>query len=463
MTSCRARRVAAVGVALVAFSSLTACDSVREDLLAADDPDIISPEAVKSAAGADALRIGALGRLRGLGPGGGGSNGTAWTQGGLLVDEWKSANTFSQHNETDERKVQDNNSVVLSMLRDAYRVRTSALEAINGLREFKPTPAANIGQMYFAMGYAEMTLAENFCNGTPLGDASTGAIQYGPPRSNAEVFALALAHLDSGLTLAAATDAASTVIRHSLAVAKARVLLNLGRFTEVAAAVNGVPTNFAFNATFALTSGDNAMWSINASAKRFVVGDSVDPAGRIINALPFASARDPRVPVSGTSTGTSPAGRGFDNSTNMITLNLFGRSDPAPYVSGLDARLFEAEVRLRADDFSGMMTILNALRAAPQSLGAVTTTAMAALAVPTTKDAAINLYFREKAFWTFSRGMRLPDLRRLVRQYGRAATAVYPSGTFFKTNQPYGTVVVFPVMREELANPEFTGCTNLNP
>ena len=53
-----------------------------------------------------------LSRLRDLGPGGGGSNGTVWTQGGLLVDEWKSSNTFFQHNETDERKVQDNNSVV---------------------------------------------------------------------------------------------------------------------------------------------------------------------------------------------------------------------------------------------------------------------------------------------------------------------------------------------------------------
>jgi hypothetical protein len=56
--------------------------------------------------------------------------------------------------------------------------------------------------------------------------------------------------------------------------------------------------------------------------------------------------------------------------------------------------------------------------------------------------------------------MRLGDLRRLIRQYGRTQDKVFPTGTFFKTNTAYGDDVNFPVMREELANPEFTGCTN---
>lgn len=378
------------------------------------------------------------------------------------MDEWKSSNTFSQHNDTDERKNQDNNSVALAMLRSLYRARTSSYEAINGLREFKPTPASSVGQMYLILAYAEMSLAENFCNGIPLGDASTGVIEYGPPLSNVAVYNVALAHADSGLALSSAADAATVAIRNALLINKARILVNLGRFSDVNAVVSGVPTNYRFNATFAVTSGDNALWSINTSQKRFVVGDSVDPAGRILNAIPFVSARDPRIPTVGTSTGTSPAGRGFDNQTNFVQQNLFGRSDPMPYLSGVDARLYEAEVLLRADNYTGMMTILNALRAAPQNLGAITTPAMAALPVPTTKDAAIDLYFREKAFWTFSRGMRLPDLRRLMRQYGRTEAQVFPRGTFFKTNQPYGTDINFPIFREELTNPEFTGCTDRN-
>ena len=451
------RSVAAVG-GLALLLPLGACESVRDDLLAADDPDIISPDAVKSPEGAEALRIGALSRLRAITAGGEG----AWLLGGLLVDEWKSSDTFLQRNETDERKVQDNNANVQGMLRDLYRPRTNAREAIDALREFKPTPAANIGQMYFVMGFAEMTLAENFCNGIPFGDASTGTVTYGPPISNAEAFAMALAHFDSGLTTTAATDAFSVSVRHSLSLAKARTLIHLGRFADAATAVAAVPTNYQLNSTFSLTAGSNQIWSLNTSAKRWTVGDSFDVAGRIRNAIPFASARDPRLPVIGTATGTSPAGRGFDNQTNFIYQTLWGRTDATPIVSGLDARLIEAEAKLQANDLAGMTTILNALRTSAQSLGAITTPVMTALTTPATKDAAIDLYFREKAFWTFGRGQRLPSLRRLVRQYGRTQDNVFPQGTFFKTSTPYGPDVNFPVTRDELNNPEFTGCTDRN-
>ena len=87
--------------ALVVASVLSAgCDRIREDLLAAEDPDIINPSTVTTAEAADALRIGALARFRSITAG---SEGT-WQDGGLLVDEWKSSNTFFQHNETDQRQ-----------------------------------------------------------------------------------------------------------------------------------------------------------------------------------------------------------------------------------------------------------------------------------------------------------------------------------------------------------------------
>ncbi len=50
-------------------------------------------------------------------------------------------------------------------------------------------------------------------------------------------------------------------------------------------------------------------------------------------------------------------------------------------------------------------------------------------------------------------GTRLSDLRRLVRQYGRAATSVFPSGPYRKGGV-YGTDPNFPVpTQEELQNP----------
>jgi hypothetical protein len=330
------RGVARAGVIAAAVLLLGACDRIKNDLLEAPDPDVISPGSVNSPEAAEALRIGAISRLRNITAGGEG----AWMLGGLLTDEWKSGDTFLQRNETDQRTIQENNANVQGMMREIYRARTTAREALIGLQTYKPTPTANLGQMYFVMGFSEITLAESFCNGTPLGDASTGVPVYGPPLSNQEVFQLALAHFDSALTQSAATDAFATGIRNSAAIGKARALMNLGQFAAAATAVANVPTNFMSTATFALTSGDNQIWSLNNSAKRWVVGDSFDVATTLIpNALPFASAGDPRVKSTGTSTGTSPAGKAFDGSTNFIRQELWGRSEPTPIVSGIDARL----------------------------------------------------------------------------------------------------------------------------
>lgn len=449
------RGIVAAGAMLSATLAFTACDNITDSLLEATDPDVIEPGTINTPEAAEALRIGALGRFRNITAGGEG----AWLLGGLLTDEWKSGDTFLQRNETDQRQIQENNGNVQGMLREIYRARTNALEALNALDEFKPDPASSRAELYFVIGFAEITLAEAFCNGAPLSDASTGTPVYGPPLSNAEIFTAALGNMDQALTLATGTDAASVYVRHAASIGKARALINLDRAGEAATAVAGVPDDYQYNVTFSLNAGSNQIWALNTSARRWVVGDSFDTAGIIDNALPFASAQDPRVPNVGSPIGTSAAGKSFDGSTNFIRQSVYGRTDPAPVVSGLDAELYKAEAALRAGDIAGMMTILNALRATEQSIGAITTPVMAPLATPATEAAAIDLYFREKAFWNFGRGQRLGDLRRLVRQYGRSQADVFPSGPFHKGGN-YGVDVNFPVTVDELNNPEFTGCTN---
>jgi hypothetical protein len=86
---------------------------------------------------------------------------------------------------------------------------------------------------------------------------------------------------------------------------------------------------------------------------------------------------------------------------------------------------------------------------------------MAALPAPATKDEAVTLFFREKAFWTFSRGQRVGDLRRMIRQYGRTQDKVFPVGQHYKGGN-YGTDVNFPVPDAERVNPQFTGCLDRN-
>jgi starch-binding outer membrane protein, SusD/RagB family len=458
------RWASATGVALGALL-FSACD-VRETLLSPQQPGTILPEdlANAGAAGAEAIRVGALGRLQQITPGGGnGNQSSAAMLADALTDVWKSGDTFSQHNETDQRTVQTNNSVLSTAYTTITQSRGFYRDAIDALKQYIPETPAKQGEMFFAMGYSETAMAEYFCSGIPLSETVNGVWTYAAPLTTQEVFARAITHLDTALTLSAGTDAFSTSIRHAAAVAKGRTLVNMGRWTDAVAAVAAVPTAFSYNVTFSQPTNSNNVWNLAgqvSSRARFVVGDSFDTQGIIPNALPFSSAKDPRVPTTGSPTNTTT--KSIDGVTPLVAQQIWtDRAHPIPVVSGLDARLIEAEAKLQANDIAGMMTILNQLRSTPPSLGPLTPAAMAALATPATKDAATTLFFREKAFWQFGRGTRLGDLRRLVRQYNRPADQVFPTGRFHKSGgAPYGTDVNLPVTDNERTNPTFTGCLN---
>ena len=82
----------------------------------------------------------------------------------------------------------------------------------------------------------------------------------------------------------------------------------------------------------------------------------------------------------------------------------------------------------------------------------------------TAAGGAVNLLFAERARWLWLTAHRLGDLRRLIRQYGRPANTVFPTGPYFKINfANYGTDVNFPVPITEKNNPNFTACLDRNP
>src|SRR5688572_13744521 len=316
------------------------------------------------------------------------------------------------------------------MFRHLARARQSANEAIRLMRVWRKDETTRIAEMYFVRAFAEMQAANDFCNGIPLSSQdSTGKLIFDVPRPVSYVFEAAVASADSGLALipATATGTQDVLVRRALLVTKARALVGLDKIAEAAAVVpaSAVPTTFTYDITYATSSGDITLWSQPRSSRRYTVGDSLEGRGRnllVRNAIPFFSARDPRVPATYT---VASNGRDTTISQDGLipsrTTTLWNRSTPVAAVNGLDARLIEAEARLRANDFAGMTAILNTLRSTPPKLGEITPSfaGIPALVAPTTRDAAINLYFREKAFWQFGRGHRLGDLRRLIRQYGR--------------------------------------------
>jgi len=455
--------VAMTAVALVPL--LGACSNVTDTLLDAVDPDIINPENAQSTEGALALYNGALGRLKTI-TGGSGGEGSSWLFGGLLADEWSTSSTFVQNDETDQRSIQTNNSTVRDMFRQLARARTSATEAMRTMRKWRETETTRIAELYFVRAFAEMQAANDYCNGIPLsGQDSTGVLIFDVPRPGSEVFQAAVADADSGLALITGTAATDVAVQRALKITKARALLGLGRFADAAAAVAGIPTSYSYDITYAVATGDITLWAQPRSSRRYTVGDSLEGRAHnllVKNAIPFHSAQDPRVPSTYTiaTSKTDPTKKDTtlsqDGSIPSRTTSLWGRSSTVSAVNGLDARLIEAEAKLQANDIAGMMSILNTLRDAPPKLSEVQPPKMAPLAVPADKDAATSLLFREKAFWTFGRGQRLGDLRRLVRQYNRPVDQVFPVGEHYRGGN-YGPDVNLPVPQQEENNPELGG------
>ena len=463
----RARWAAAGTVAVVGLLA-PSCANFKDQLLEPQNPGLIDQTAVGSPAAAAALKLGAIGRLKVLYT----TSETLWQEGGHLADEYANADFQNSRNDVDQRTMSPDNN--LSNYTAITQSRGFIRDAINAEIQYEPTKTADIAELFMAMAFLENNMAEDYCNGIPLGFNKAGDVggYAGPefkPLTNQEVYAVALAHADSALQfLGSATDANSTFIKQAVLITKARILVNMGKYSDAAALVSttAVPTTYQylFTTSTASNSDDNGIWTLNNSVSRVTVSDSgITYQGKHYttkNALPFASANDPRVPVV---PGAALKIVAEDGLTPLFVQQIWkNRDDAVAMVAGIDARMIEAEAKLNAGDYAGMMAILNAARATPPRLGGVLQpTAMAALPVPTTKDDAINVFFREKAFWTFSRGQRLGDLRRLVRQYKRTQDQVFPTGEHYKGGN-YGTDVAFPVPDAERVNPQFNGCIDKN-
>lgn len=459
----RARRAAGL-LAVAALVPAAAC-SVN-DIVEVTDPDIINPDNVNSAAGAAALRVGALSRFMGstTGDNGNSAGETMFMYSGLLADEWQTGDSFIQRVETDQRVVTEINSLVRGGYQFAQRARVSAQQAAAALREFAPaTPAWQIAELYFVQGYVENMLAEHFCSGLPFSTVTlSGEEQFGTPLTSVQAYERALAHADSALALATGTDAAATRTRNAAQVLKGRILLNLNRPADAAAAVAAVPTAFAYQNQHSQTTRDNTMWAMNNNARRYTVAQSEGG-----NGLDFHNSGDPRVPVA-RCRNTNGSLNAACQAAGVTTTVVFNNGSPTPLYAqlkwpardapvsvadGVEARLIEAEALLRAGNPAGALDKLNALRA--------TVTGLTPLADAGTDAARVDQLYRERAFWLFGTGHRLGDLRRLIRQYGRAQQTLFPVGSFAEGGS-YGTDVNFPIPQAERNNPNFTGCLDRN-
>lgn len=443
------------GGAIVLSLFLVSCD--EDTLLDVPDPDVATPESVSDKTALPAVLAGALGdymvAYNGTGDG-------QISMSALFSDELIWAETFPTRFEVDVRSVQINNGTTEGVFRNLHRARVSAVRASTGYAALDTAARAQWAEALNVEGLTYVHFGENYCNGVPFSALdATGNQVYGDPISNDSMFTIAVARFDSSIAvLGTLATTAANLQRNVARIGKARALLDkapAATFAAAAAAaaavVTAVPTNTAYNIAHSQNSGrqNNGLYNLVYDGRRFSVGNSEGG-----NGLPFqtdAAGGDNRVP---NARGTGALSFGFDGVTPFWVQAKYNIRDAAVSVAtGTEARLIEAESQLASGN-AAWITTLNALRTAP----------LAALVDPGfgNPTAQQNMLFKERAYWMWLTAHRLSDMRRLVRQYGRAATTVFPTGAYFKGGL-YGSDVNFPIPFDEKNNPKFVECTNRDP
>ncbi len=459
MTNIRRKR-SPLAFALIGAAVLLAAACDTNKLLQVTDPAVATPASLSDPSTLVTQYNGVIGDFQFAYSGSSdGNNEGINTTTAVMTDEMKQSDTFTTRIATDQRAqqpVQNGNTsdqayANLQRARHSAEVTADALAAVNPQDKRIAVVKSLEGATYLALG-------ENYCGYIPFSEVTKGVseptqadIQYGDPITQTQIFTEAVKRFDAAI----AVDGTNNLPK----VLKGRALLDNGDAAGAAAAVAGVPDNFVFFVEHSDNTGRqyNPMYSLAASNGRYTVADKEG-----VNGLPFMSAQDPRIPY-------AAAGSGFDKSTPLFAdLRYPAYGSPMPLATGIEARLIEAEAALKAGDATTWLNKLNGLRASFPTLvvklepdwanqiakSPIAARTLAPLTDPGTADARLMLTFSERAFWLYTTGHRLADLRRLVRQYGKTQDQVFPTGAFAKGGN-YGSDVAFPVPFNERQNPKY--------
>lgn len=460
-------RTAAAGAALLA--ALAACNA--DEILSVEDPDVVRLDALTTREALPAVRAAVLGEFQVGFAGSGGSEGIAQLA-GLLADELINSESFPTRIEIDMRDMQAVNSTLLPIYQRLHRARATAEVASSRYAELDPTNTA-WGEVLAIGGYTYVAFAENYCSGVPFSNVNTttGEFTYGQSETTQQMLERAVARFDSAIAIAGPNSTFGRLAR----IGKARAQLDLNQPVAAAATVGAsgsataIPSSFAYDVQHSENNSRqyNGIFSFAQSGKRFSVADREGGEG-----LPYRTdglvtgTADPRLMVY---RPAGAAGNGFTASIPLfLTAKYPDRRAAFRLASGVEARLIEAEAAMRAGNLPGFLAALNDARANARVFPASSTSAtpsrpapLTAADIPATAAEQQNLLFRERAYHLFLEGHRLSDLRRLVRQYGRSAESVFPSGQYFRGGV-YGEDVNFPIPFEEINNPEFDSCIDRN-
>ncbi len=429
-------RASLCSVLVAAVTFTTGCS--QDEILDVRTPDIINGPDLDNAQGIQALYAGAVSEFvfqmdNGFG--------LALVT-SLFTDESMHASTPPAVREWDLRNVLPTNTSTPALFLNLQRARSRLEDAAARVGAVAGATDKRVGELLALAGLTYIQLAENYCSGIPI--SSLDGPTYGAPLSTNEVLDLGLGRL----TAAAAATGGDTRIVNLVAVLRGRALLNKNDAAGAATAVAAVPTDFIYQIFHSTTTPRQT----NQIVVQFGSDIFSVPNQEGINGINFASAADPRVPIRATGPSRN------DGVTPMVQyIKYTSQADPVTIVSGVEARLIEAEAALKVGNTGTWLDKLNVARA--------TVAGLAPLTDPGSANARVDLTFRERGFWFYLTAHRLGDLRRLIRQHGRGAETVFPTGAYHKQGLTRGTQVAFVIPQPEENNPEFdpSACNPATP
>ena len=285
-------------LALIALAAPLGACRTPDELLSVTDPDIINPGNVASAAGADAVRLGALSRLNAATSGGTWRRRHASCSAACSPTSGTTAIPSSPARRSTSAPSPSQNNFLTSANRSMHRARLSAEQAIQLLEAVQPHGAGlQRGRDVLRAGVRREHHRRELLQRHHLQQRGRWrrGVRFAHHVTTA-TFERALAHADSGLALITGTTANDVKVQNALRVMKGRILLNLNRIPDAATAVgnaaSGVPTTFVYQMLHSTTTNINQVWNYNNSARRYSV--STKEGG---NGLDFATANDARLPI----------------------------------------------------------------------------------------------------------------------------------------------------------------------
>jgi hypothetical protein len=351
----------------------------------------------------------------------------------ILTDEMMLAGTFPYRAEMDARSITANNE---GLLGDLYTPLSTArfmadtavaiLDAAAGGGGDEAERLEGVALAKYYAAYSRMLLAEAFCK---------SAINGGQGLTSDERMADALTAFQDAGSAAQAVGDAELIAASKLGEARAN--LWLGQYPAAATAAASVPDDFSFKAYYSTASVAQKNKIVRLTyaideARRFTVGDG---------SLVFTGHEEWAYFDEWESLGLlekRPDLTSFNAAVPVVLQLKYPTADtPIVMASGAEARLIEAEVKLRDSDPGGAAAIVNDLRSSHWGLGAISFSGDLATDLP--------VMARERARELWLTGERLPTLRRYLAD----GVDLFPGGK-------QGTDTCFPVPQRELdTNPNF--------